>query len=372
MNNENKVQVKERLLSLDALRGFDMFWIVGGVYLIRAMAKGSTYGWLQTIEEQTHHAQWAGFHFYDLIFPLFMFISGVAIPYSILSKLEGGVPRINIVRKTARRMIMLVVIGFIYNGNLREGVTEPLFESVLGQIGISYFLASLIILYTSSIKSQLYWLFGILAGYAAIQLLVPVPGIGAGVLTPEGCINGYIDRMFMPGKLYGGSFTPEGYLCILSATGITMMGYMAGHLLKKKDETSAKKIKMLSMIGIGLIILALILHPFYPVIKNCWTTTFNLLAGGISFLLLAIFYFIIDVKKWRNWAFFFIVIGMNSIFIYLFKSLVNIEFTSKYLLGWLAGLLGETGGSLVIISGGLALSWLLLYFMYLKKIFIKV
>jgi predicted acyltransferase len=212
----------------------------------------------------------------------------------------------------------------------------------------------------------------ILAGYAAIQLLVPVPGIGAGVLTPEGCINGYIDRMFMPGKLYGGSFTPEGYLCILSATGITMMGYMAGHLLKKKDETSAKKIKMLSMIGIGLIILALILHPFYPVIKNCWTTTFNLLAGGISFLLLAIFYFIIDVKKWRNWAFFFIVIGMNSIFIYLFKSLVNIEFTSKYLLGWLAGLLGETGGSLVIISGGLALSWLLLYFMYLKKIFIKV
>lgn len=375
MNNSDKIspmQGKGRLLSLDALRGFDMFWIAGGVSLVRALAKGSSSEWLNAIAEQTRHVKWDGFHFYDLIFPLFMFISGVAIPYSLLSKLDKGVPKNELIIKAARRMVMLIILGIIYNGTLKDGFSNPLFESVLGQIGVAYFLTSLIVVYTFSFRSRLYWLGGILAGYAAVQLLVPVPGIGAGVLTPEGCINGYIDRMLMPGRLYGGSFTPEGWLCMISATGITLMGYVAGHFLKQEENSPVTKLKILSLIGAGLIIVALIISPYYPIIKGCWTTTFNLLTGGISFLLIALFYLIIDVLGWQKWSFFFTVIGMNSIFIYLFHAMVNVDYTANYLLGWIAGPLGDKGGELIIISGSIMLTWLLLYYMYKKKIFLRI
>ncbi len=361
-----------RLYSLDALRGFDMFWIAGGAAFIRTLARGNSSEWLNTLSLQMQHVKWEGFHFYDLIFPLFMFISGVAIPYSLLSKLETGFSKRQIIKKTARRMILLIILGIIYNGNLRDGFSNPLLESVLGQIGVAYFFASLIIIYFPSIKSRLYWLAGILVSYAAIQLLVPVPGIGAGVLTPEGCINGYIDRMLLPGRLYGGTFDPQGWLCMVSATGITLMGSVAGHFLRQKETRDIKKLKILGFFGIISILLGLIISPFYPPIKSCWTTTFNLLAGGISFLLIALFYLIIDVWGKRKWAFFFKVIGMNSIFIYLFTSLVNVGYTSRYLFGWIAAPSGEKGGQLVLIAGGICLTWLLLYYMYKKKIFFKV
>ena len=110
-----------------------------------------------------------------------------------------------------------------YNGVFQNGFENPRFASVLGQIGLAYLFASLIVLYTKSFRQRLYWLAGILIGYSLIQLLVPVPGFGAGVLTPEGCINGYIDRLLLPGRLYGGVYDPEGLLCVVSATGITLM-----------------------------------------------------------------------------------------------------------------------------------------------------
>jgi len=375
MQNSDKilsVPRKNRLIALDALRGFDMFWITGGVTLVRALTKDSSSDWLNTLAEQTRHVNWEGFHFYDLIFPLFMFISGVAIPYSILSKLDKGSTKKELVIKAARRMVILIVLGIIYNGTLRDGFSNPLLESVLGQIGVAYFFASLIVIYAPSFRTWLYWLFGILTGYSAVQLFVPVPGVGAGVLTPDGCINGYIDRMLLPGRLYGGSYAPEGLLCMISATGITLMGAVAGHFLQHDGKTMYQKLYILSVIGVGLIILALIIQPFYPVIKNCWTSTFNLLAGGISFLLMALFYLIIDILKWKKWAYFFMVIGMNSIFIYILKAMVNVNYTSNYLFGWIATPLGGRWGELIIIAGNILLTWSLLYYMYKKKIFIKV
>ena len=128
-------------------------------------------------------------------------------------------------------MLILMTLGIIYNGTLRDGFSNPLLASVLGQIGFAYFFTFLILIYTNSFILQIIWLFAILGCYSAIQLLVPVPGIGAGILTPDGCINGYIDRMIMPGRLYGGTFDPQGWLCMISATGITLMGAIAGHII---------------------------------------------------------------------------------------------------------------------------------------------
>ena len=361
---------RERLLSLDALRGFDMFWITGGGYLVTVLAKYFDAGWLNAIAEQMEHVPWNGFHFEDLIFPLFMFISGVAIPFALVSKLEKKVPKKELAQKAFKRAVTLVLLGLVYNGVFTNGFENPRFASVLGQIGLAYFFAAMIVIYTKSFKQTLYWLGGILGGIAVIQLLIPVPGIGAGVLTPEGCINGYIDRALLPGRLYGGPFDPEGLLCIVSAVTVTLMGSVAGHFLRDKKTNDTKKLKNLSVIGVSAIVLALLLSTFYPIIKACWTSSFNLLTGGIGFLLIAAFYYVIDVKGWKKWSFFFRVIGMNSIFIYLLYDLADPGRISNFIFGWTV-LWGDFG-QIVNITGSIMLVWSLMYYMYKKGIFLRV
>jgi len=362
---------RERLLSLDALRGFDMFWITGGSYLIAKIAEYSGATWLLAIAGQMYHPVWKGFVFYDLIFPLFMFISGVAIPFALVSELERNVPRIKLAKKALKRAFILVVLGFFYNGVFTaDGFANPRFSSVLGQIGLAYLFAALIVIYSKSFKIWLFWLGGILVGYAALQLFVPVPGIGAGVLTPEGCINGFIDRSFLPGKLDGGIYDPEGLLCIVSAVAVTLMGAVAGYYLRDKEINDRQKITILLFVGVASITAALLLNPFYPIMKKCWTTPFNLLTGGISFVLMALFYWIIDVRGWKKWSFFFRIIGMNSIFIYLFYDLVDVAHTTNYIFGW-TSVFGDFG-LIIHIAGNIALVWWLLYYMYKKNIFLKV
>lgn len=268
-------------------------------------------------------------------------------------------------------MLTLVLLGLLYNGIFENGFGNIRYASVLGQIGIAYFIAAMIVIFTSSFKSRLYWLGGILIGYAFIQLFIPIPGVGAGVLTPEGCINGYIDRMFLPGQLYGKVFDPEGLLCIISAAGITLMGSVAGHILKETKYTDWRKVYLLAIIGTALIIIALVIHPFYPIIKKCWTSTFNLMVGGISFLLMSLFYLIIDVLNWQKWSFFFRVIGMNSIFVYLLIRFIDFKKLSNSILGWTSPVFSNVY-PFVNAIGAVALMWLLLYYMYKKKIFLRV
>ncbi len=363
-----RTEPQKRLHSLDALRGFDMFWITGGGAFAVAIAQMTGAEWL---ENQMEHVPWAGFHFYDLIFPLFTFIAGVAIPLAVKSKLEKNVPKNRLVKKVFIRWIVLILLGILYNGTFQRGFENGRIASVLGQIGTAYFFASLIVIYFKSLRSRLIWLIGILATFGIVQLLIPVPGYGAGVLTPEGCINGYIDRMMLPGRLYGGTFDPEGILCSLSATGIALMGTFAGSILRMKRSGEWQKIGYLAAAGVTSIILALIFSTFYPIIKSCWTSTFNLLAGGISFLLIALFYLIIDHWGFHKWSFYFRIIGMNSIFVYLFTRIIDVRRISEFFLGWLAKPMGERGDFLILI-GGLALIWLVLYYMYKKKIFLRV
>jgi len=364
-----RTEPQKRIYSLDALRGFDMFWITGGGILAAAIGQMTGAGWLET---QMGHVEWEGFRFFDLIFPLFMFIAGVAIPLSIKSKLEKNVPKRRLFWKAFKRMVILIILGLLYNGVFRRGFDGARIASVLGQIGIGYFFAALIVIYFRSLKARAIWLTGILAGFGIIQLLIPVPGFGAGVLTPEGCINGYIDRMLLPGRLHGGTFDPEGILCCLSATGITLFGTFAGSILRDKKLSDWRKIGCMAATGVILILLALALSPVYPIIKSCWTSTFNILAGGISFILLAFFYLVIDHWGFKGWAFYFRVIGMNSIFIYLFTRIVDVRGITEFFVGWIAKPLGESAGQLIVLISGLALIWLLLYYMHRRKIFLRI
>jgi predicted acyltransferase len=364
-----RIDPRNRLLSLDVLRGFDMFWITGGGSLAIVISRLTGWEWLG---KQMHHVNWEGFHFYDLIFPLFMFISGIAIPYAIESKLDKNVPRRRLLSKAFLRFVVLVGLGLVYNGALSEGFTGLRVASVLGQIGFGYFIASLIVIYFRSYKIRLTWLGAILLFVTLLQLVFPVPGSGAGVLTPEGCVNGFIDRMLLPGKLYREVFDPEGLLCCVSAAGITLMGTFAGNILRKKQAGDWKKIGMLSATGVALIVAALIISPWYPVIKSCWTTTFNLLAGGIGFLLIALSFLVVDHWRFRKSTFYFRVIGMNSIFIYLFYRIVDVKRISEFFTGWVAKLFMEPWSQFVTSVGILAVVWFLLYYMYRKEIFIRI
>jgi len=371
MSEIPKTKLKERLYSLDTLRGFDMLWIIGGGALIEKLSEYTGWGWLEPFANQMHHSSWIGFHFEDLIFPLFMFISGVAIPYALISKKEKGVAKTDLYKKIFRRMVLLVVFGLVYNGLLRDGWENLRFASVLAQIGIAYFLASLIVINTDSVKTRIYWVVGILLGIAVLQLLVPVPGHGAGVLTAEGSINSWIDQHLLPGRLYKTITDPEGLLCIVSATSVTLLGAIFGTIIRRKHFDQMKKTIILLSAGAALIVVALALSPFYPIIKKLWTVPFNILAAGISAVLLGIFYFIIDVKQKRNWILFFQVIGLNSITIYMGKRVIDFMHASEFLMGWTRPAFGDFS-SVILMSTYIALEWAFLYYLYKNKIFLRV
>ena len=374
---KSEVKQSERLQSLDVLRGFDMLWIVGGGSLVVALAKATDWGWLNVIAGQLEHVSWQGFHFEDLIFPMFMFISGVAIPYAVTAKVEQGIDRKKLFHRILKRGIFLVILGVIYNGNLRrdfDGFSDMRIASVLGQIGLGYLFAATIVLYTKSFKTRIAWLVGIMSGIAILQLAIPVPGHGAGLLLDkEWCMNAYLDRMLMPGRLHGTVYDPEGLLCIVSAITVTLMGAVAGSVLRDGKTASPKKAATVAIGGAGLIIVALILSPVYPIIKACWTVPFNMLATGISAMLLSLFYFSIDVKDWTHGVLsykilFFKVIGMNSITIYLGHSIIDFDHASNFFLGCLSKPMGEW----IVILGSIVIEWLVLYYLYQKKIFLRV
>jgi len=363
---------KERLLSLDTLRGFDMAMLLGGGGIIIALSNLTGWNWMEALATQQHHVEWEGFRFYDLIFPLFMFISGVAIPYAINSKVEKGVDKSRLFKKIFIRLLALIGLGLLYNGALRRGFTDLRYVSVLSQIGFGYFFAALIFLYSKNIRGTIYWLLGIMAGVAILQLFVPVPGYGAGTFEPASTINAWLDQLLIPGRLNDDVFDPEGILCIVSAVTITLMGGLAGYIIRSGKSAPAKKALYIAIAGIGAILVAQALSPFYPIIKKMWTVSYVLKAAGVSALLLALFYYVIDVKGSKNWTLFFRVFGMNSITIYMGARIIGFRNISRFFLGWTSVHLSEEWGALFVTIGVLIIEWALLLFLYRKKIYLRV
>jgi len=363
---------KERLLSLDTLRGFDMVMLMAGCGIIATLADATGWGWLRAVAMQTEHVEWEGFRFYDLIFPLFMFVSGVAIPYAIQSKLEKGMERSRLLKKIAIRLVALFGLGLLYNGATQRGFTDLRYASVLFQIGFGYFFAALIFLYSRSIKLPIVWLVHILVIVSILQLFIPIPGYGAGSFEPAGTINAWLDQRLIPGRLYDGVFDPEGFLCMVSAIAVTLMGGLAGYVIRNNPMAPARKSLYIGIAGLGLILVALMLSPVYPIIKKMWTVPYVLLAAGISAVLLSLFYYVIDVRGSRNWTLFFRVFGMNSITIYVGARIVSFSGISRFFLNWISVHFSEAWGDVFVAMGVLVIEWGVLYFLYKKQIFLRV
>jgi len=381
----------ERVLSLDVLRGFDMFWIVGGEEIFHTLAAATGVPFFIALSAQFTHVKWEGFHFYDMIFPLFLFIMGASIPYALIAKAERGVPRNTLYQKIFTRFGLLFLFGMIYNQAWVTDWAHPRVGSVLGQIAFGYLYASLIALNTPKLRSVLSWLAAFMTGNALLQFLFPVPGFGRAVFTPQGTVNYYVDRMFMPGSFlyyltpdgttYGlhdprpsnafPMYGVEGFVDWFSVGIIALAGLSAGLILRNPKISPHRKVVIFSITGCASLISALILKRWYPIIKLIQTDTFYLYAGGFCFLLLALSYLVIDVWKAQKWTFFFKVIGMNAITVYLGYQVIDVPHTSHVLFGGLALYMGAYGPvflSLVTIG----LLWGALYLLYRKKIFLRI
>lgn len=373
-------QTPTRLYSLDALRGFDMFWIMGADALFQSLHEAvPNSGILKVIADQLEHPLWNGFHFYDLIFPLFLFMAGVSTPFSVGRELEKGKTRSQLLLRVIKRGLILVILGLIANNGLQlKPLADIRFPSVLGRIGIAYMFANIIYLYSKEV-AQMAWFWALLIGYWLLLKFTSAPGFHPGDLTPEGNFASYIDRTILPGHLYvpfpdgrPNMHDPEGLFSTIPAISTGLLGILTGITLKKHNLTQVQKTIRMAVVGVIFVILALIWNFDFPINKNLWTSSFVLLVGGISLLLISLFYYVIDVLGYQKWAFFFRVIGMNSILIYMSGKFIRWEYTVNGFFKWLVQWVGDPWGAVVFAICLLLIKWLFLHFMYKKKVFLRV
>jgi predicted acyltransferase len=374
----------DRLISLDVLRGFVMFWIMSGEHIMHAWAKAAPIPIFIWMSSQLHHAEWNGITFYDMIFPVFLFVAGVSMPFSFEKKMTlAGVKtpselpskeKLKIYLSMLRRTGILLLLGFVVNGLLRfDGFDQTRFASVLGRIGLAWFFAGLIYL-NFDLKKQLYWFTGILIGYYLAMKFVPVPDFGAGILTKEGSLEGYIDRLFLPGRLHSTVYDPEGLFSTIPAIATALLGVFLGTFLKIKNSLSSnKKILILVVSAIILIGIGMIWDYDFPINKHLWTSSFVCFVGGFSILFFTFFYLIIDVLGFQKWAFPLILIGSNSILIYIAaEGLVDFAHTAGYVFGGAIKFTPLIWQPVFTALSVTTIQLLLLYFLYKRKWFLKV
>jgi predicted acyltransferase len=373
MDNENKTGAK-RLYSLDALRGFDMFWIMGSEGIFVGLA--SLTGWpvFQWWAGQLEHVAWHGFHFEDMIFPLFLFIAGISFPFSMAKRTATNESRSSIYKHVITRGLILVLLGIVYNNGVNFDLAHLRYGSVLGRIGLAWMFAAIIFMNTK-LNFRIVWCCAILIGYWLLLMLFPAHDLGStDIYSREGNLTSYIDRILMPGKLYLGNHDPEGLFSTLPAIGTALLGMFTGEFMLSKylSDKPLRKVLYLVAAAVSLMIIGKIWNIAFPINKNLWTSSFVCFVGGLSLLLFSIFYLIIDVWGYKKWAFFFVVIGMNPITIYLTGRIVNFQSASKFFFGGIAALFPETWTPLIDGIGLTAVAWVFLYILYRKKIFLKV
>jgi len=370
---EDKQQGKlaGRVMSIDALRGFDMFWIIGGGAIFASLDRIFDHPATAWIKLQLTHVKWRGFRFEDLIMPLFLFIVGVVMPYSFSKRLGAGQSKKSLYLHIIKRTVILFVLGMIAQGHLLEYDLSKLhiFSNTLQAIAAGYLIASIIML-NLGIKWQVVVTGIMLVLFWALMMLVPVPGHGAGVLTPDGNLAIYIDRIIL-GRFIDGTDPPYTWILSSMTFGCTvMLGVTAGHLLRL-DTEGIRKVLWLLAAGGFCIVAGLVWNLSFPIIKHIWTSSFVLFSGGLCFMLLALFYLVIDVLGFRKWAFGFVVIGTNAIAVYMATHVVSFRNISG---NFVQGLEKYTGDWYLLIynTAGFVLVWLILWWMYRKKTFIKI
>jgi predicted acyltransferase len=362
----------QRIMSIDALRGMDMFFIVGMEEVFEALSK--MFPMSPSLNDRLQHAPWAGFHFYDLIFPLFAFIIGTSLVFSISKSIamEGKNAASG---KILKRSLILFILGVLYYEGIGEGVQHIRLLGVLQRLALGYCGAGLAFVWLSP-RKLLALTVSLLVGYWLMLVFIPVPGFGAGDFAEGHNLTNWVDKMYLPLRKWDGDHDPEGLLSTLPAIATCLLGVFAGLLLKNPAVELGRKVRLLAAWGCAGVAAGLLWHLQFPIIKKIWTSSFVLFTGGISSLLLALFYYVIDIKNHRDWCRPFVWIGMNSITIYLIVRFVKLDEIAKCFVGGEihSGLenMHRGMGDLVTALLALCFSFLICRFLFQRKIFLRV
>ena len=360
-----------RLLSLDALRGFDMFWILGMEQFAAELARAHPAPWTNFIAAQLDHAPWAGFHFLDLVFPLFIFISGVSLVFSLDRSMETR-GRAATARKLALRALILYALGVFYYGVL-QGLDHVRWVGVLQRIAICGLTAGMMYTFCSR-ASRIATTAAILVGYWALLTFVPPPGAHPGDFAegPDHNLANWLDARFLPGLRWDKTHDPEGFLSTFPAIATCLIGTLAGEFLKKHPAPPPRKALTLMIAGILLAAAGWAWHPYFPVIKKLWTSSYVLVAGGYSLALLGVFFATIDVHGWKRWCVPFVWIGVNPITLYLLDRFAHPHFIVEKLLAKPCAAIFGSYGPTVAVAAVVGLTLLVAWFLYRKRITFRV
>jgi predicted acyltransferase len=329
------------------------------------------------------HADWNGLTLADVVFPFFIFIVGVAIPYSFTNKLDRKVSKRSLLLRITRRTIILFLLGLFINGFPYFNLGNLRVMGVLQRIALCYFFASIVFLFVKS-KWQLLLTAAIPLIYWAMLVLVPVPGYGTGVLNKDGNLAAYLDRLLLGGHLYAGTWDPEGILSTLPAVATALIGVLTGQHLMSRQEPSKKLVK-LAVFGTLALVIGSVWNVVFPINKNLWTSSYVAFTGGMAILLLAVCFLIIDVKRRTWWTRPFVILGMNAITVYVLSEIVNlaliyaivpfggmnIALKSLIFERLFASWAGPLPGSFLYSLTCLAFCWLVAAILFRKRIFLK-
>jgi predicted acyltransferase len=355
-----RIDPRERCYSIDAFRGFTMVLMLGEGFGLRYLA---AFPLMAPIALQFDHMDWHGMHFWDLIQPFFMFIVGLVMPMSFERRWAAGETWRASLLHVLKRCALLILFGLIARS---VQANKPVIDliNVLAQVSFTYLVAFLVL--RSGWKMQAAVAFALLAAHTALYEFASAPGV-AGPWVKDANIGWYLDRLVL-NKNWGGSYATIN--CISSAAN-TIAGVMAGTLLMSA-MTLARKMRILIITGVVCIAAGLALDPLIPIIKKIWTASFAVYSVGFTLLALVLFYWICDVKRQRSWARMFVVVGANSIFIYLFHEILHrwMSQTGLIFTRWTIDLWG-TPAKLINVLLVLSFEIYVCYWLYRRKIFFK-
>jgi len=364
-----EINKAERIASIDALRGFDMLFIILLDHLFNSINVGAQTPFTQALAKQFDHPEWFGSTVYDIVMPLFLFIVGAAIPFALSKrKLESsGLSAIYI--KLFRRFVILFALGWIVQGHLLDWNLETfsIFSNTLQAIAVGYLFSGIFYIHFKR-NVRLMIFVACLIIYTLLLTIPYVPGVGRGVLLPDSSFAWYVDQVVF-GKFQDGTQ----YTWLLSGFGFiatTLSGVFAGELIK--SSLPRKKVALyLFLIGAAGLAAGLLLGIWHPIIKKLWTSTFVLASSGVCYLLLSLFYWIIDVKGKSNWAFPLKVIGMNAIVAYTLSHVFNFHQIAEMVLYGTKQYVGNYY-YFVLTLGAFGIIYLILWYLYKNKTFIRI
>lgn len=374
LTSPSKSFLHERLTSLDVFRGVTI-----AIMIVGNNQGGAVY------YAALRHADWNGWTLADLVFPFFLFIVGAAIPFSFGNRLARGESKQKMFLKVARRSAVLFALGLFVNGFPFYDLTVIRVMGVLQRIALCYFFASLVFLFFKS-KSRILLPAVLSIFYWLLMVLVPVPGYGPGVLTPDANLAAYLDNLLLHGHLYAGTWDPEGLLSTIPAVATTLIGVLAGEELRSVRSGLAKTVNLF-LFGSLCVAVGIFWDLWFPINKNLWSSSFVFFTGGISLVFLAWCYYLIEVKSFKAWTKPFLVLGVNGIFLFVSSEIFALSLVQiflpvagessvalklliyeNYFASWAGQLNGSLLYSLVVLALWLGVATVL----YKKRVFIKI